>query len=290
MPSSEHDGLVHALLSAPAGIPTVDEFRTNFPVLVGASGVAEGRQIQDQAINGVTCVRVAGDAGLPVLLWVHGGGLIAGTAGAHAAPLSHLFARIPTVVIDYRLAPEHPLPKPLDDVLSVYRGLVDAGTGPIVLGGDSVGAGLALLAATMLLEAGDLAPVGLALISPWTDFAVSEALADLVDEPDPLVNREGLQAMSGAFRGSDSDEWLLSRREVKGLPPVHIEYGSREVLRVDVEALTDRLDSEGVAVTPVCSIGLVHIYPILLPRSPEGRAAGERLTRFVELCGSEVAS
>jgi epsilon-lactone hydrolase len=281
VPSTEHDGLIQALTSAPAGEPTIDQFREIFPGLVSAAGFAPGREPVDEIVGEVPCTRLDGDPVLPLLLWVHGGGLVAGTSGAHTAPLSRLFPDVRVVVVDYRLAPEHPLPAALDDVLAVYRALIATGVGPIVIGGDSAGAGLALLVSTALLEAGDVTPAGLALISPWTDFAVGDGVLDLPGPADPLVSRSALQGMSTAFTSGDTNRWDLVRRDVSGLPPVHIEYGGREVLRADAERLADRLESEGVEVTSVFVGGLVHVYPILLPTSPEGRSAAARLNGFV---------
>src|SRR6478736_2717983 len=82
-----------------------------------------------------------------VLMFLHGGGYISGSIASHRHMVAQAGreARVHTLAVGYRLAPEHPFPAALEDALAVYRWLLAQGYGPhnIALGGESAGGGLA---------------------------------------------------------------------------------------------------------------------------------------------------
>ena len=79
----------------------------------------------------------------------------------------------PAFAVDYRLAPAHPCPAAIEDVVAVYRSLVEDGipADRILLAGESAGATLVLSAVLVLKEAGDAMPAGVVSVSPITDFS-----------------------------------------------------------------------------------------------------------------------
>src|SRR5438034_11760146 len=94
-------------------------------------------------------------AGAPpgrVVLYLHGGGYVIGSPRSHR----HLAAAIASasgasaLLLDYRLAPEHPFPAAVDDAVAAYRWLLEQGVSPahLVIAGDSAGGGLTI--ATLL--------------------------------------------------------------------------------------------------------------------------------------------
>src|SRR5215469_6669852 len=109
-----------------------------------------------------------------VILYLHGGGYVVGSINTHRAMVSRI-ARASdarALLIDYRLAPEHPFPAAVDDVLASYRWLLAQGYKPgrIVIAGDSAGGGLAIAALLAIREAKLPLPAGAVPISPWTDL------------------------------------------------------------------------------------------------------------------------
>jgi acetyl esterase/lipase len=99
-------------------------------------------------------------------------------------------------VPEYGLAPEHPFPAAVDEAQACYRGLVEKGFGKIAPAGDSAGGGLALVLLSLLVakarDGSALRPVGAAVMSPWTDLALSGASMETRDNADPLLTKDSL--------------------------------------------------------------------------------------------------
>lgn len=128
------------------------------------------------------------------MLFIHGGGYSRGSAHGHSPFISRLAARLnlKTRAIDYRLAPEHPFPAGLDDCDAAYRALRDGLEGPLVLAGDSAGAGLALALTARLKTQGAALPDALILYSPWCDLTVSGDSARTKNDGDPMLKGDWL--------------------------------------------------------------------------------------------------
>ena len=109
-------------------------------------------------------------------LYLHGGGYRLGEAAGwipFAARLATATsARV--VLVDYKLAPEHPFPAAIHDVVAAYDDVRAQGL-PVVVGGDSAGGGLAAALAVACVESGVEVPAGLVLLSPWLDLTVRAA-------------------------------------------------------------------------------------------------------------------
>src|SRR5260370_17152693 len=107
------------------------------------------------------------------ILHVHGGWFVSGSAMSYRHLVGHIAARAGTkaFVPDYRLAPEHPFPAAVDDVLATYRGMDDSGIRRIAVTGDSAGGNLALVLASCVAARAVPAKailVGGAALSPVT--------------------------------------------------------------------------------------------------------------------------
>ena len=141
------------------------------------------------------------------LLYIHGGGFVAGSPANHRQLTWRLAAKInvPVYAIDYRLAPEHPFPAALEDALAAYRTLLDKGIDPsrIAVGGDSAGGNLTLALALKLKQSGLPLPGALVCLSPVTDLA----------EPAPShISNIGSDAMFDPGIFNSVPEFLLPRR------------------------------------------------------------------------------
>jgi epsilon-lactone hydrolase len=152
-----------------------------------------------------------------VILYLHGGAYIAGTAHAYRHLVGQFATRtgVAAFIPDYRLAPEHHFPAAVDDAQAVYRGLIEQGVRAIAIVGDSAGGGLALvllaIAQSEALAAGRLAPCAGAVMSPWADLALTAAsLKDRADA-DPLLTPDALIAAAEHYlNGRDAHDPLAS--------------------------------------------------------------------------------
>ena len=141
-----------------------------------------------------------------VLLQLHGGGYIGGMRNAYrsfAGLYSELGRGMSVLTVDYRVAPEHPYPAALEDAITGYNWLLQAGwqEHEIVVAGDSAGGGLALALCMYLKNQNRKLPAGLICMSPWTDLTQSGASYDLtmngihcLEHPGQLDLQQGLHS------------------------------------------------------------------------------------------------
>ncbi|MCW5773805.1 MAG: alpha/beta hydrolase [Rhodospirillaceae bacterium] len=228
-----------------------------------------------------------GDAG--AILYFHGGGFQLGSVDSHRLLIEALAAaaRCRVMAIDYRLAPEHRFPAPIEDTLSAYRWLESSGYAPdrIALAGDSAGGGLAL-SLLLALKARDAAlPAAAALMSPWTDMEASgESYASRADA-DPIHQRPMIQALARSYlgrTGNPSDPLaspLLG--DLAGLPPLLIQVGDRETVLDDSRRLAARAHAAGVEATLDVWDGMIHVFQLYTAELAEAREAIGRLGAFL---------
>lgn len=242
--------------------------------------------LRDGAIA-LPALRIAGPASGPHLLWLHGGGYCIGSPQSHARLVEDLAARIggSAVIPAYRLAPEHPFPAAPEDAFAAYRALLAEGAGPIVLGGDSAGGGLAFALLHLILAAGLPAPACLVTFSPWTDLALAgESLVTLQAE-DPLVPARRLREVRDLYlAGADPRDPRASplHGRFAGAPPVLIQASSSEILRDDAVAMAARLQADGVAVTLDLWPEVPHVWQFYAGLLPEADTALARAATFVQ--------
>ncbi len=205
--------------------------------------------------------------GVPRLLYVHGGAYRLAAPATHRNVVSALALRLDTCVfsVEYRLAPEHPAPAALDDVVAAYRALAGRGGESIALAGDSAGAGLALACAIAVRDAGDVPPAGLALISPWVDLTLSGESNATNDGRDALLSNSLLVAGAAEYASVlDPADPRCSPlfADLAGLPPMLIQAGGIEVLRSDAERLSERATAAGTEVELEIADDLWHGYHV----------------------------
>src|SRR5688500_6492387 len=185
-------------------------------------------------------LRPPGVRSAAAVLYLHGGGYVIGSPRSHR----HLAAAIAraagtrALLLDYRLAPEHPYPAALDDAVAAYQWLLGRGLAPsrVVVAGHSAGGGLTVATLLALRDRGLPPPAGGVCISPWLDLTCSGATYATKAAVDPIVARESVAMMAPAYAGArDPKAPLLSPlyADLRGLPPLLVQVGSDEVLLDD---------------------------------------------------------
>ena len=248
--------------------------------------IADGVTAEETEIGGVPCVVCAPASPAATLVYFHGGGYRLGTARGWRTFGSSLAAAASTrvILVDYRLAPEHPFPAALRDALAVFDAVDSGADGPVYAGGDSAGGGLAAALAVACLQRGGAVPAGLVLISPWVDLTQTAGTYESRAETDVMFPKSSADdAAALVLQGHDPRDPLVSPQfaDVTGFPATQIFVGGLETLLDDSLEFAARVARAGSAVELVVAPDQQHVYPYLAPDSAAGRAAHAAIARFL---------
>jgi acetyl esterase/lipase len=229
-----------------------------------------------------------GANGGKVLLYLHGGAYVLGSAHSHRHMVSYLAraGNIAALIPEYRLAPEHPFPAAIDDTVRVFDALLADGYEPenILIAGDSAGGGLAVSTMLKLREEGKPMPGAAFLLSPWLDLSASGETMQSRADHDPWFNAADIPIVARYYCGdADVTDPLVSPvyADVTGLPPVHIQVGDDEILLSDATRLADNLRATGGDVEIEVFHEMWHVFQAFLLVVPESREAIERMGRSI---------
>lgn len=258
------------------------EARASFDALVADFPVDDSFTFTAGTLGGVPGLRIegAGMAADGALLYLHGGGYVVGNAQGYRGLAAGLGRAAGLVVhaIDYRLAPEHPMPAAVEDAVSAYRALLDSGIAPsrIVVAGDSAGGGLTLATLVALRGAGLPLPAAGHLISPWADLALEgESIAGKAEE-DPSLTESGLRSCAAHYVGTrDPRDPVASpiHADLSGLPPLLIQVGSAEILYDDAIRVARAAGAAGTRVTLEVWPNMIHVWHAFAFLLTDGRDA-----------------
>ncbi|GAA1616409.1 alpha/beta hydrolase [Kribbella karoonensis] len=262
------------------------EQRAEFDKLFASRPLGDDVTLTERTYGGVPAldVRVDGADAAGVILYLHGGGYVIGSArtGANlAAPLSRR-SGVPAVSLEYRLAPEHPFPAGVHDALAAYRELAGQ---PVVIAGDSAGGGLALATVIAARAEGLPMPAGVVLFSPWTDVALTGPSIDARGDYDPLFSRPNMEETAELYLGgADPRNELASPvlADLTGLPPLLVQVGSAEVLLDDSLRLVARAAEQEVDVSLDVIAGAPHVFQYFEGLLPEADEALDHAATFVK--------
>ena len=254
-------------------------------------GLLADTQIAKISVSGITAEWVNAPGAQPerVLLYLHGGGYYMGSCNTHrdlAARLSQVTgARV--LLLDYRLAPEHPFPAAVEDATAAFRWLLKEGIEPqhIAVGGDSAGGGLTLATLQSLRDAGELLPGAAIFLSGWLDATFSGESINTQADLDIMVNLENLKECRKWYIGqSDPPPVLASplQGDLRGLPPMIIHVGSDEILRDDSVRLAKQAQAAGVEAKLEIWDGMWHVFQQAAGMNvPESQVALDQIGEFV---------
>lgn len=272
---------------------TMDDFRNLYEEVLTQFVLPDDARSELVDAGGVPAYWVEAPGADParVALLIHGGGWCMGSAKGYRELAYRLSAASGhrLLVVDYRLAPEHPFPAPHEDVLTAYRWAVQQnGVTSVALVGDSAGGGLVTGAAVALRDEPVEQPTCLVLMSPLVDLAGGSPSLTERAHLDPLPALTLVQNMGGAYLGGRAPEEtpLASplHAALHGLPETLVFVGTDEGLHDDGVRLVDKIVAAGGEATLVEGEGMVHIYPLFgfLPEAAEAvRQAGDFLRQHV---------
>jgi acetyl esterase len=300
------EAIVAAVRAAPVPVlddDHLDEVRGGLAALtaLGAGDPPELHEVRDVTIPGPDGSRPArlyaptAEAGLPLLVWVHGGGWVLGGVDV-ADPIARQLAvagGCRVLSLGYRLAPEHPFPAGLDDVWNGLRWAaahaadLGADASRLAIGGDSAGGNLAAVAALLARDAGAPRLALQLLVYPVTDH----------DHDTPSYREHGDHCLLSAAHmrwfhdcytraGTDPDDWRVSplrAPDLAGVAPACVVLADHDVLLDEGEAYARALAAAGVPVEVRTYEGQIHVFfglPALFDAARDAMAdAGAALRR-----------
>lgn len=226
----------------------------------------------------------------PRLLYLHGGGFVGGSPLTHRT-ITAAFARANFCVFapEYRLAPEHPFPAALDDVVAAWTAFSQGG--PAVVAGDSAGGNLALALVVEARRRGLTPPAAVALFSPACDFLSRGASFRTNIRRDAMFRPDCLANLVPAYLGdADPLDPRISPVEADfaGFPPLLLHAAERELMRDDCVALAETARAAGVRVELALWPVVPHAWQLADNYVPEARRSIEAAAAFLhrELAGA----
>jgi monoterpene epsilon-lactone hydrolase len=291
MTVAQLDSLVTLLRSRPVPpTPDLADARQRFEKMAGFLGGAPDAKCERVDAGGVPAEWVAapGCDAQRAVLFLHGGGYAIGSINTHRRLAYDISAAsgARVLLIDYRLAPEHPFPAAVEDAAKAWRWLLQQGfrANKLAVAGDSAGGGLTIATLVNLRDQKLGLPACAVAISPWVDLeGVGNSITARAAQ-DPMVGKDGLLWMARMYlNGKDAKTPLAAplHADLKGLPPILVQVGSAEVLLDDATRIAEKLHAAGVEVRLALWPNMLHVFPLFAPILSEGRDGCLEIGTFI---------
>ncbi len=225
-----------------------------------------------------------------VIIYLHGGSYHAGSLRTHRGLAARIGINSSSSVLslDYRLAPENPFPAAIEDVVSVYRWLLEVkgfNSKKIIISGDSAGGGLTLTSLLKFKEENLSLPAAAICLSPVTDFAVTgESIKTKAKEDIMLSENKIRQSFEIYAKGQSVKHHLISPlyADLSGLPPLLIQTGTAEIFLDDSTRFAQKAVEQGVTVDLDLWENMFHVFQIFGNLIPESKKALKKIGEFAE--------
>ncbi len=204
-----------------------------------------------------------------VLLYLHGGGFVFGLTSLHLKMVAHLAQKmgVRALMVDYRLAPNHPFPAALEDCVTAYRWLLRQGfiARNIVLAGDSAGGNLTITTMMKLRQGGEALQAAAACLSPVANL--TERRPASKGFSDPLIPPKAARHYNTSYVAqNDPRDPLISPvfGDWHDLPPLLVHVGENEMLREDAVQIEKLARSASVDVRLEIFPRMWHVWQLYL--------------------------
>jgi len=223
-----------------------------------------------------------------VILYLHGGGWIIGSPST-CRRLSSAIAKVASIKIlsiDYRLAPEHPFPEPLEDCVNAYKWLLSNGfkNDHIIIAGESAGGNLTLTTLLKIRDLGIDLPAGGICLSPATDLTLADKSFFKNAETDPILADIGIFWWMVAYlSGENPRNPYVSPlfAALKGLPPILLQASSCEMLYSDTTRFVEKAKKAGINAILQSWDDMTHVFQELRQELiPEAKDAIGKIADF----------
>lgn len=270
---------------------TLAEMRVNAEMFADMTAEPAGVSYANVDAGGVPAIKVMPDGAKAdrVLQYVHGGGYVFCSANTHKRMAGHMAKALGcyVLVLDYRLAPEHPHPAAVEDSVTAYRWLLSQGIQAhhIAIAGDSAGGGLCVATLLKLRDDGVAQPAGAVPISPWADMEGAGASMQTRAAVDMCVQKPAIQQLSALFLAGRSTRDPYASplyADLNGIAPLYIQVGDEETLLDDSVRLAHRAVDAGVEIKLEIYPEMQHIFQICAGHLPQADLAIQRMAAWLK--------
>jgi acetyl esterase/lipase len=275
----------------------IEDLRSRYDAIFSGFGQVDADAIVETVqLGGVRgeWVTIADSAPQRVIIYLHGGGFVAGSPASHRALVAKLCraGNAASFSVAYRLAPEFPFPAGLRDAVDAYRYLIGKGvpSRSIILAGDGAGGGLAFSMLMAIRNGGMPIPSGVAAFSPWADLTLSGWSVMQNADNDALLSWDLLFVSARHYlKGSSAADPYASAvfGNFRDFPPVMVHSGSREILRDDASRLGEAAAAANIPVSVEVYEDMQHLFQLLWA-GQDGRVSINRMGQFIRARASEA--
>jgi acetyl esterase/lipase len=275
----------------------VAELRSRYDAIFAGLGTTEPEVLIERAqLSGVKgeWLSIADTSPKRLVLYLHGGGFIAGSPESHRLLVARLCraGNSAAFSVAYRLAPEFPFPAGLRDGVDAYRFLIAKGFPPrsIVIAGDGAGGGLAFAVAMAIRNGGMPVPAGIIALSPWADLSLSGWSMMQNADYDGILSWDLLFVSARHYLrgGSIADPYASPVfGNLRDFPPVMVHAGSQEILRDDASRLGELAAAANVPVSVEVYEGMQHLFQAL-SSGQDGKVSINRMGQFIRARAAEA--
>lgn len=269
----------------------MSDIRDAYAKMLGQNQPPAGVRFEAVDMGGVPATLVTPDELKTdaVLMYIHGGAYIVGRPdGYHGIGGNYakmLGARV--YMPDYRLAPEHQFPAPIDDTLRAYEWLLEQNiaASKIAFAGESAGGAMVVSVMVAAKSKGLPLPAVGSSISPWANLEHTGVSMSNREGLDPLNSKPVLDILARAFLGGTLANHPLASpvfADVTGLPPILVQIGENELMLSDAMRLANHLADNRVRVNLEVWPGMFHAWHFYAGMLAEGQQALESSVRFIE--------
>lgn len=222
-----------------------------------------------------------------VILYLHGGGYGMGSIRSHKKMAGRIAraCKSQCLIIEYRLAPEHPFPAAVEDAFLAYQWLRDKGfrSDKIVIGGDSAGGGLTLATLLKIKEMNLPQPLAAFCLSPWLDLSASSPEMDTYEDQDPFIDKESIKIWGHRYAGEDVKHPLASPlfADLRGIAPVLVQIGTSEILLFENRSLHQKAIELGLDFQYYEYPNMIHVFQVFAGFLPQADEAIRQIGCFV---------
>lgn len=270
----------------------LQEGRAGFETISNGYSGADHITRKNIVIAGVPCAwflpRNAADD--HVVIYIHGGGFIFGSIDSHARMVSHIARHLnrKVLMIDYRLAPEHPYPSGINDCAAVIHALhAENPKRRLAIIGDSAGGNLVMATQLKLKETHGPAALYTVVISPWVNLECNTPSYERNETSDIVLSRPFLVEAAKLYAaGHPLTAPMLSPiyGDFTGMSPVLILCGTKEILEDDSKQLYQQLQRCGVETDLHLFTDQLHVWPFMDIHTEASQEALNKIAGFVSKC------